>query len=162
MKQITSLALVLMVTFSGAFAKEPTGKHISLKGDVVSVSYGQPSKKDGNVIPTIGQAWRTGVNEPTLITLTKGCMFAGRQVNAGTYSLITIPHSGEWEIMLNRNTTQSETFDYDKMKDQTILKGTAVITTSSKKVDAFTIDVNSEGILLSWDKNNIQIPVHPW
>ena len=162
MKRITSLALILLVTFSGAFAKGPSSKHTTLKGDVVSVTYGQPSKKDGNVIPAIGQAWRTGVNEPTLVTLTHGCMFAGRQVNPGTYQLITIPYKGEWTIMLSRDLSYSETFDFAKLKEQVCLNGTAPITTSDKKVDNFTIDLNNDGILLSWDKNNVEITVKPW
>ncbi len=162
MKRITSLALILLVTFSAAFAKDPASKHVALKGDYISVTYGQPAKGSGSVVPSVGQAWRTGVNEPTLVTLTKGCMFAGRQVNPGTYSLITVPYKGEWQILLNRDISMSETFDYEKIKNQNCLDGAALVTTSDKKVSNFTIDLNSDGILLSWDKNNVQIPVHPW
>jgi hypothetical protein len=162
MKQITSLALVMLFAFGSSFAKDRISKHVTVKGDNVTVTYGQPSKKQGNVIPEFGKAWRTGVDEPTIVTLPKGCMFAGRQVNPGTYSLVTIPYKGEWIIYLSSNLNLDENFDAEKVKAENLLYSNELIGHSAKGVDAFTIEAVKDGLLVSWDNSNIMIPVQPW
>lgn len=159
MKQITSLALVMFLAIGSAFAKNKS-THMTVKAENVSVTYGQP-KKGGNVIPSFGTAWHTGVDEATLVTLPKGCMFAGRQVNPGTYSLITVPYKGEWIIYLV-NDKSSGSIDLEKVKGNNMVYSNAVIQKSDKAVDNFTIDANSEGLVISWDNNMLKIPVQPW
>ncbi len=160
MKQITSVALIMLVAASSVFAKDRASKHTTVKNDVVSVTYGKPLQKDGVSIPN-GRAWRSGADEPTLVTLTKGCMFGGRQVSPGTYSLITVPNNNKWEILLNTDLSNG-TLNYDAIKDKTVLMTTAEVDHNSPSVDVYTIDVNNDGIVISWDKNSVSIPVHPW
>ncbi len=160
MKRITSLALVMLMAFGGAYAKDRTSKHTMVKNDLITVSYGKVTKKDAVTIPA-SVAWRTGVDEPTLITLTKGCMFGGRQVSPGTYSLITVANSGQWEILLNTDLSNG-TFDYQAIKDKTVLQTTAPVQHTATSVDGFSIDLDNDGIVITWDNNKVAFPVHPW
>lgn len=160
MKQITSLALIMFLAIGSAFAKNKS-THTTVKGENVSVTYGQPTKKTGNVIPAFGTAWHTGVDEATLVTLPKGCMFAGRQVNPGTYSLITVPYKGEWIIYLV-NDKSSGAIDLDKVKTNNMVYSNAVIKRSDKTAEVFTINADAEGLEISWDNNLLKIPVQPW
>ncbi len=161
MKRITSLALLLLVTIS-TFAKAPAGKHTVLKGDIVSVSYGQPAKGDKGATPVNGTIFRNGVGEPTLVTLSVGCLFAGRQVNPGTYSLLAVPGKDEWEIILNKVTDNAENFNYEGIKEQNILDGQATVTQVDKKVDAFSIELNVDGIVLCYGNNHVNIQIRPF
>lgn len=167
MKQITSLAFLMVFALTTVFAKDKdrVSKHTTVKGDYVSVTYGQPSKKGrdifGGLVP-FGQIWRTGADEATEVTLTRGCMFAGRQVMPGTYTLYTIPNSKEWGIILNSELKQWGAYEYDKIKGSNVLEGTAEVTTLKKSVETFKIDVVAEGIKMSWDKTSVLIPVVPF
>ena len=165
MKQISTLALMMLFAFTGAFAKDRVSKHSTVKGDIVSVTYGQPSKNGreifGGLVP-FGQVWRTGADEATEITFTKGCMFAGRQVNPGTYTLFTIPGKDEWTIILNSELGQWGSFKYDEVKNKNVLNGTVAVGHLDKSVETFTIEVVKDGILMSWDKTSVFVEVKPW
>lgn len=167
MKQITSLAFLMVFALTTVFAKDKdrVSKHTTVKGDYISVTYGQPSKKGrdifGGLVP-FGQIWRTGADEATEVTLTRGCMFAGRQVMPGTYTLYTIPNTKEWTIILNSELKQWGAYNYDKIKDKNVVDGTAEVTTLKKSVETFTIDIVAEGIKMSWDKTSVLIPVVPF
>jgi hypothetical protein len=52
-----------------------------------------------------GKLWRTGANEPTMLHFGP-ITLAGVKLEAGTYSLYTIPDKEEWTIIINRSTTQ--------------------------------------------------------
>jgi hypothetical protein len=160
MKQVTTLALIMLFAFGSSYAR--TSKHVTVKGDNVTVTYGQPSKAQGNVVPENDKAWRTGVDEPTIVTLPKGCMFAGRQVNPGTYSLITVPYKGEWLIFLSTDLSIAEGFDINTVRAANVLYSNEMIGSSVKGVETYTIEAVKDGLLISWDHSNIMIPVQPW
>ncbi|MBC7554942.1 MAG: DUF2911 domain-containing protein [Taibaiella sp.] len=159
MKQMTSLALALLLAF-GATAKNHKPTHVTVKGENVTVTYGQPAEGE-NVVPANGTAWHTGVGEPTIVTLNKGCMFAGRQVNPGTYSLITVPYKGEWIVYLTNEKDNNE-IDLEKVKSNNMLYGFAIVGKNDKGVDGYKIEAVNDGLLVSWDHSNIMIPVKPW
>jgi uncharacterized lipoprotein len=70
----------------------------------VSITYGRPGVKErtifGDIVP-YGQVWRTGANESTAITFSKDVTVEGEPIQAGTYSLYTIPEKEEWTIIFN-------------------------------------------------------------
>ena len=160
MKYISSLLLVMVLAIGGAFAKDRVSPHTTVKGDFVTVTYGQPSMKGrtifGGLVP-YGQVWRTGADEATEITITKGCMFGGKQVGPGTYTLFTIPEKGEWTIILNTELKQWGAFSYDQIKNKNVLVAKVPSTKLTTAVETFTIDVKDNGITLSWDKTSVFI-----
>ncbi len=76
----------------------------------VKVCYGRPSARGrtmlgGTDIP-YGKLWRTGANEPTIFYAPIPLRVAGLNVPPGVYSLYTVPGPREWEIIVNRSTSQ--------------------------------------------------------
>lgn len=84
----------------------------------VSITYGRPSVNDreifGGLVP-YGEVWRTGANESTAITFSDDVMIEGQKVEAGTYSLYTIPGKDQWTIILNSKLSWGT--QYDKSQD---------------------------------------------
>src|SRR5919107_4772277 len=79
-------------------------------GQTVKVCYGRPSAKGrkmigGENVP-YGKLWRTGANEPTVIFTPVALEIAGIKVAPGKYSLYSVPGEKEWEIIVNRSTSQ--------------------------------------------------------
>lgn len=86
----------------------------------VTITYGRPSVNDrvifGDLVP-YEQIWRTGANEATTITFPEPVMIEGQSLDAGTYSLFTIPGESEWTIVFNDVAQQWGAFDYDQEDD---------------------------------------------
>lgn len=81
---------------------------------VVSVTYGRPSVKGRHVLGELepfGEVWRTGANESTAITFTDDVEIEGKPVEAGTYSLYTIPREDEWTIIINSKMSWGTQYD---------------------------------------------------
>ncbi len=63
-----------------------------------------------------GIVWRTGSGDATEIRFSDDCFLAGRKVQAGTYSLWSVPSEKDWVIILNSETGQYGT-RYDPSRD---------------------------------------------
>ena len=164
MKRITALALVMFIAIGFASAKDNGAKHTELKGDFFTISYGQPARDAGSVF-TEGKPWGTGINEVAQVKLERGCMFAGRQVNPGTYALVTVPFKGEWLIFLvtpEAGKTVS-TMELDYLRMNNILSGNAIISDNSKDAGAFKMEVkNGKDIVMTWEKKKVEFSANPW
>lgn len=96
---------------------------------VVTVTYGRPGIKDrsyfaeGSDLAPLGRIWRTGANESTTITFSDDVNFGGEAVEAGTYTLFTIPGADSWTIILNEQLTREDgspawgAYTYDENAD---------------------------------------------
>lgn len=86
----------------------------------VTITYGRPHVNDrvifGDLVP-YDQIWRTGANEATTITFPEPVRIEGEPLDAGTYSLFTIPSESEWTIVFNDIAQQWGAFDYDQSDD---------------------------------------------
>ncbi len=166
MKQIISLAFIMLLTITGSFAKDRVSKHTTVKNDLMKVTYGQPSKK-GRVIfskdglAPFGQVWRTGADEATEITVNKDCMFAGVALKAGTYTLFTVPYHGEWKIILNSKLGQWGSFEYENVKNLDVLESTSLVKLLDQPVETFTITLQKDGFLMAWDQTSVFVTVKP-
>jgi DUF2911 family protein len=142
----------------------------SINRQPVKVCYGRPSSRGrtmlgGKDIP-YGKLWRTGANEPTIFYAPIPLRVAGLNVPPGVYSLYTVPGRREWEIIVNRSTSQwGEEGKYtDEVKAQEL--GRAKVKSEALKtpVETFTIKAEPEGdraasLLLDWEKTRVRIPV---
>jgi hypothetical protein len=136
----------------------------------VKVCYGRPSSRGrtmlgGTNVP-FGKLWRTGANEPTIFYAPIPLRVAGLNVPPGVYSLYTVPGPREWEIIVNRSTSQWGREDNytDEVKAQEL--GRAKVKSEALKtpVDTFTIRAEPAGdkaasLLLEWEKTRVRIPV---
>jgi hypothetical protein len=86
----------------------------------ITITYGRPHVNDraifGELVP-YDQIWRTGANEATTITFPEPVTVEGQPLDAGTYSLFTIPGESEWTIVFNDIAQQWGAFDYDQSED---------------------------------------------
>jgi hypothetical protein len=182
--------LVLAIGGTGATAPQPTradtacaSRKVPLEGrkspldsvtftvanQPVKVCYGRPSargrKMIGGQVP-YGKLWRTGANEPTIFFTPVTLYVAGIKVPTGTYSLYTVPGPREWEVIVNRSTSQwGEESNYTKeVKAQEL--GRAKVKSEELKtpVETFTIKAEPAGnqaatLLVEWEKTRVRIPV---
>lgn len=137
----------------------------------VKVCYGRPSAKGrqifGGLVP-YGQLWRTGANEPTMIHTTGPIKVAGVDLAPGSYSLYTIPGEKEWEIVLNKSTSQwgHESAYTDAVKAQEVTPhGKVKSAPLTTPVEQFTITAMQMGsmahLTLSWEKTKVELMVLP-
>jgi hypothetical protein len=137
----------------------------------VKVCYGRPSSRGrtmlGGAAVPYGKLWRTGANEPTIVSTPVALTVAGIRLTPGTYSLYTVPNAGEWEIILNRSTTQwGEESNYTAaVKAQEVGRGRVKADAVATPVDTFTIRSEAAGrgvsLVLEWEKTRVRIPVAP-
>jgi Protein of unknown function (DUF2911) len=159
MKKIAFVLSFLMIGLVSFAQKSPK---VTTESKNVKVVYGQPSKKDreifGKLVP-FGQVWRTGANDATEITFAADATFGGKAVKAGTYTLFTIPTEKEWTIILNSASKQWGAYGYEKIKDKNVLEVKVAATATKDVVEKLTITAEETGVMISWDKTSVSVPV---
>ncbi|GAA0873471.1 hypothetical protein GCM10009117_26180 [Gangjinia marincola] len=138
-----------------------------LRGDnnqaLIRVIYSRPQKKDreifGKLVP-YGKIWRTGANEATEITFYVDMMLNDSKIEAGTYSLYTIPGEKEWTVILNKTTNRWGTSGYSQEQDAVRINAPA--RTSPATIESFSIAFkptdNGAHLMMGWDDTFIQVP----
>lgn len=132
----------------------------------VKVTYSRPHKKGREVFASQGLApynevWRTGANEATEITVTKAIKLDGHKLEAGTYSLFTIPKENNWTIILNSELGQWGAYKYNKEHD--VLRFDVPVKKLDVAYEPFTIEFEqgqkNVHMLMMWDKTQVAIPI---
>jgi hypothetical protein len=142
----------------------------NISGQPVKVCYGRPSSRGrtmlGGADVPYGKLWRTGANEPTIFYAPVSLSVAGIRVKPGVYSLYTVPGKSEWEVILNRSTSQWGKEDQytEEVKAQEVGRAKVKSETISKPIETFTIRSELGGgkgasLVLEWEKSRIKIPV---
>lgn len=141
----------------------------------VTVTYGRPGIKDrsyfgeGSELAPVNQVWRTGANEATTITFSDGVNFGGEMVEAGTYTLFTIPGEESWTIILNNQLTREDgspawgAYGYDEAQDA-VRVPTTVVDNEAPMMEWFGIDFdslseNKAHLNLHWGTTKVAVPI---
>ncbi|HEX7810017.1 MAG TPA: DUF2911 domain-containing protein [Thermoanaerobaculia bacterium] len=86
----------------------------------ITLNYSRPGVKGrkiwGDLVP-YDKVWRTGANEATTIQFSDDVWINGQKLAKGTYSLHTIPTTGDWTIIFNSVADQWGSYSYDQAKD---------------------------------------------
>jgi len=168
MKKIILLSTIFCYSFISAQIKtpqpSPTATIIQKVGvSDISVEYSRPGAKGreifGDLVP-YGKMWRTGANKATKITFNEDCIFRGKKIKKGSYSLFTIPDMDVWSVLLNNDTELWGVGDYDKKKQVCNIE-TKVIN-SKDFTESFTIEFGkfksfSSTMSLKWANTQIDI-----
>lgn len=143
---------------------------IAVGGGAATVCYGRPSLRGremigGEAVP-YGRLWRTGANEPTIIHLNVPARIAGVEVEAGSYSLYTIPEPGlEWTLIVNRSTSQwgHESRYTAEVEAQEVGRAPVPVETLDETVEQLTIRPadRDDGLYLEWQNTRVHIPIEP-
>ncbi len=132
---------------------------------IIKVYYSRPQKKDrkifGAKVP-YGKVWRTGANEAAQFKAYQDITIGGKKLEAGTYSLFTIPGEKEWTIIINSDLDYWGAYSYQEKND--VLRVKVQAGSNSKVVEAFSIQMEDKGsnsavMRLAWDKTIVEIPV---
>lgn len=141
-----------------------------LAGQEAKLCYGRPSMRGrtiyGDLVP-YDTLWRTGANEPTIMHLPVGAEIAGIPVQAGSYSIYTVPGREEWDVVVNRSTSQwgHESQYTDEVRSQEIGRASVPAETTDQPVETFTIhaEVADPGVdlVMEWENTRVRVPVRP-
>ena len=164
-KLILSLSLFGSVFASSAQelpAPSPLGKVEQRVGLTdITIEYSRPGVKDrvvfGNLVP-YGEMWRTGANMNTTIEFSTPVTIQGATLEAGKYSIFTIPQPDMWMVIFNRKTDHPGTYGYSDAND--MLRAEAKVIKVENKVETFTMgidDINEESANISFTWENIKV-----
>lgn len=86
----------------------------------ISISYHRPNVKGrkiwGELVP-YNEVWRTGANNATVFETPIDVMINGQKLTKGKYALFTLPTTGNWTIIFNKNWNQWGSFTHDPKDD---------------------------------------------
>lgn len=122
----------------------------------VSITYSRPGVKGrtiwGELVP-YDQVWRTGANAATRIELSHDVKVNGNELKAGTYSIHTIPTTGDWTVIFNAVAATSG-YSYDEKSDVVRFTVTPKPHEFHERMTfAFPlVDDNSATVALVWEK----------
>lgn len=130
----------------------------------ISVDYSAPAVRGrevwGKLIP-YGEMWRTGANSPTKVTFSTDVMVEGKKVEAGSYTLITIPTEKNWTVILNKDSKGNGVFSY--LEDDDIIR----VEVAPKQAEmleylSFRIIPKSDSeahLVMQWEKQQLPIKI---
>lgn len=131
----------------------------NINGSTITINYGSPSVKGrkvwGDLVP-YNKVWRTGANEATTFTTTKGIMVEGKKLTAGTYALFAIPTASTWTIIFNKTAKQWGAFKYDESQDALRVMVKPVLSAMNERL---VYKMNKKGFTLSWDKLSVPVRI---
>lgn len=168
MKKMISffVLLFMLASSSSSIAQEkPKSPKETVKGTIdgvnVEIIYCRPSARGRKMLggkEVYGEVWRTGANEATTIRFDKAVTIEGKTLDAGIYSLWTVPSQEEWAFIFNKKTGQWGT-EYDKFKDQDVLRVTAKAGKTPAFVETFTISIDKDQVNLQWENTAVSFKV---
>jgi hypothetical protein len=129
----------------------------------ITITYGRPAVNDrtifGDLVP-YGEVWRTGANESTALVVSDDVTIEGNELEAGTYSLYTIPGKDEWTIIINSKLSWGT--QYDKSKD--IFRFTVEPQEADfmERLLFYFEDVSNESatVVLRWDTTKVPFTIN--
>ena len=142
---------------------------VTLGGSTALVCYGRPSMRGrtifGGLVP-YDTIWRTGANEPTIIHLPFAASIAGIAVEPGSYSLYTVPGRQQWQVIVNRSTSQwgIENQYNAAVRAQEVGRATVPVEQTTAPVETFAIRSepgggNAASLVLEWENSRIRVPI---
>jgi len=169
------LGIAMLATLSKAQERGNDEPRISPNASVsqtigtteIMITYGRPAIKgrtyfaeDSQLAP-LGTWWRTGANESAVITFSNDVMFGGEEVEAGTYSLYSIPGEDEWTIILNNKLSWGT--QYDPAEDY-LRVDAASVDNDAPMVEQFmiyfdNISENEGHLNLHWGSTKVAVPI---
>ncbi|WP_093367633.1 DUF2911 domain-containing protein [Psychroflexus sediminis] len=173
MKLFKICLILLLASFSTSaqdfsdIDKSPMDAVITRNQDnspLARIIYSRPKKKNraifGKLVP-FNKVWRTGANEATEITFYEDVLVNGTAVEAGTYSLYTIPEEEKWTIIINERINEWGAYNYDDSMD--LLRTSVPVKNTAATVENFSITFkptkDGSDLLMGWDDTFVEVPI---
>ncbi|MAL16999.1 MAG: hypothetical protein CL670_08085 [Balneola sp.] len=129
----------------------------------VTVTYGRPGLKGRELetLAPVGKVWRTGANESAAIAFSDDVMVGGEEVEAGTYSLYSLPNGDEWTIILNNKLSWGTQYD---MGEDYVRVPAAAVNNGATMMERFTIYFDTltdtkAHLNLHWGTTKVAVPI---
>ena len=136
----------------------------------VKLCYGRPSARGrtmigGKAVP-YDTIWRTGANEPTTVYAPIALEVAGVKAPTGRWTLYTVPGRSEWQVIVNRSTSQWGEEHYYKgaVRAQEVGRGKVPSESLKDPIETFTIRAEpapdgGATLVLEWEHTRVRVPV---
>ncbi len=128
----------------------------------ILITYGRPGVNDrdvfGGLLP-FGEVWRAGANESTVIVFPENVTVEGEPLEAGTYSLFTIPGENEWTIIFSSKLSWGT--QYEKSEDVLRVQVEPVEAPPMEQLMFYFEDVtdHSAEIVLHWSDTKVPFTI---
>lgn len=137
--------------------------YLSLDSAAVTVCYSRPQLRGrslDSLLPA-GRSWRTGANEPTLVTLSARLRVAGALLDPGRYILVSVPGPSEWRFTFFQSPDSEPARMFETMRPVAVGRGTA--RPLAQPVERFTISGDSADAAfhLDWGRRRVDLRVQP-
>ena len=175
---ILAVLILLAVFLCMPYARNQTKKHISERTSVyqenrmdLAVAYCSPSKKGRDIFGTLvpyDKVWRTGANEPTTFATTTDIKVGGETMQAGTYSVWTVPGENQWKVIFNDEipdwgvTLSSMGQETTRNPEHDVMAFMVPVQKLDAIEEMFTIDFeenNGLQLSFSWDMTKVSVPI---
>ena len=137
----------------------PSSYKISDK--TVKIVYSRPQLKGRDLVKLAPpeKVWRTGANEAAEITFYKDVVFGGKELNAGTYSLFTIPsYDGDWTVIINKAKNLWGSYYYNK--DEDVVRVSGKVSKSEKNIELFSMVFDKDMTLkMGWGNTVVSVSI---
>lgn len=160
----------------------PTGIARTFLGDTyMKVVYSRPYKRgrenifgteDSGALVPYGKTWRTGANEATEITLTGDVRIGDQKLEAGTYSIFTVPGPEKWAVEFNsalglsgtgRFDMETQKFEAADLPASMVLSYEAPVGALEEEIDQFTFAFEPSGsgadLCMRWITTEVCVPI---
>ena len=163
---IAALASWVVLVGNKRSPKDTVSSNVS--GVDIQVEYCRPFKKErlifgeekaGALVP-FNEYWRLGANVATTITFSKNISFAGKPVNAGTYTMYAVPGPTTWKVVLNSEVGRWGAREADHGKD--VLTVEVPAEQRPAALEQFTIGFDGTGgsqMFFAWDTTVVHVPL---
>jgi len=165
-KALALMGCVLLVAVA-CFAQMPKGNprgkaELKAGSGSITIDYGRPDLKGRDMLSqlVVGQAWRMGNNQATVLSTPVDLTFGSTKVAAGKYSLFLQRADAEkFELVFNSQTGQWG-LQHDVSKD--VAKVPLQKQNLTTPVETFTIDLKEApkggAIVLNWGTTQLSAP----
>jgi hypothetical protein len=136
---------------------------LTVGAQVVSICYSRPHARGRSIdsLVPLGRAWRTGANEPTIVTLTGRLSIGGVVLAAGRYVLLTVPERTQWRLVFNTTSDTEPAKMFTSLHQVAV--GSADVESLATPVEQFTIraspDSTAPAFFFDWGTRRVRVPV---
>ena len=128
-----------------------------------TIMYSRPGVKDRTIfgeLEAYGEVWRTGANASTKIEFSTPVTIAGKEIEAGKYSIFTIPGEESFQFILNSDLNASEnSYDAEKNIMQAEIQAQKIDKRESMLFYFDNLRNESATLVLEWENVHLSIPI---
>lgn len=130
----------------------------------IKITYHRPlvngRKIWGGLVP-LGEVWRAGANENTVIDFSDDVTVEGQPLPKGTYGLHMIPTADTWTVIFSKMSTAWGSYSYDQKEDalRVTVKPRATEMEEALEYDFEDLKADSATMTLKWEKMAVPVKI---